>query len=61
MNETLKSWLIGAANAALSGVTTGASGLVLGIGWKKAAIMLGVSAVVSLGKWYAQHPIPGGV
>jgi len=57
----VKAWLIGLANAAISGVVTGAAGLTLGIGAKNAAIMLGISAAVSLGKWMVQHPIPGGL
>lgn len=57
----MKAWLIGVLNAAISGVTTGAAGLVLGIGIQKAAIMLGASAVMSMLKWMVQHPIPGGI
>lgn len=60
MSAQMKSWLIGSANAAISGLAAGSAGMAVGIGFKKSAIVLGVSAAVSLVKWLAQHPIPGG-
>jgi hypothetical protein len=60
MNPSLKSWVIGVVNAGISGLVSGGAGLTLGIGWQKSAVILGVSAMVSLSKWMAQHPIPGG-
>lgn len=60
MSQGMKSYLIGLANAGISGAAVGGTGTVLGIGWKKDAIMIAVSAVVSMVKWMVQHPIPGG-
>lgn len=57
---TMKQWTIGLLNAALSGIVSGGVGLGLGIGWRKAMIILGASALASIAKWIPQHPIPGG-
>lgn len=54
-----KSWLIGAANAIISGLASGIGGLTLGIGWHKALALAFISAFVSLAKWMGQHPLPG--
>jgi hypothetical protein len=61
MNATVKSWLIGVANALVSGAASGVAGLTLGIGVEKSLIILAASAGVSLSKWILQHPIPGGL
>lgn len=54
-----KSWLIGAANALVSGAAGAVGGFVVGEGWKKALIIAAISAAVSFSKWMAQHPLPG--
>ena len=56
----MKPWLIGLANAAVSGAAGGIGGLAVGVDFKHSLIILGISAGVSLAKWMAQHPIPGG-
>ena len=53
----MNTWLKGLANAAISGATSGGVATVVGVGWKKALIILGSSAGVSMFKWLAQHPI----
>jgi hypothetical protein len=60
MSATLKGWLIGIANAAISGVASGGAANLIGVGWQKAVAIAGTSAVVSIAKWIIQHPIPGG-
>jgi hypothetical protein len=60
MNATLKAWLIGAANAGISGAAAAAGSFAAGITFKQGAIIVGISAAVSLAKWIPQHPIPGG-
>ena len=60
MAPAIKAWLIGAANALISGATAGGIGDGLGLSTKK-AILLGLGAgAISLLKWMKQHPIPGG-
>ena len=59
MNQVWKQWLIGAANAILSALTSGGISFGVGVTWKKALLIAGGSAIVSLGKWIAQHPLPG--
>lgn len=59
MSETWKQWLTGAANAVLSALTSGGVAGYVGVGWKKALLIAGGSAVVSFGKWLVQHPLPG--
>lgn len=61
MSPTAKSYLIGLANALISGVVSGGTSLSLGVGWKHSAMILGASAFMSLAKWVVQHPLPGGV
>jgi len=60
MNATLKAWLIGLANAAVSGAAAAVGSFAAGITVKQGAIIVGISAGVSLAKWVKQHPIPGG-
>jgi hypothetical protein len=60
MNATLKAWLIGLANAAVSGAAGAVGSFAAGITVKQGAIIVGISAGVSLAKWVLQHPIPGG-
>jgi hypothetical protein len=54
-----KAWLVGAANALVSGLASGVAGGLLGVGFKHAIEIAGVSAIVSLAKWVLQHPLPG--
>jgi hypothetical protein len=54
-----KAWGVGALNAVISGLTSGGVGIAIGVGWRKALWLVGASAVVSFGKWIAQHPLPG--
>jgi len=60
MNVTLKSWAIGVLNAVLSGGAAAVGSIVAGTTLKQGAIIVGLAAAVSLSKWMAQHPIPGG-
>jgi hypothetical protein len=60
MGATLKTWFIGLLNAAISGVASGGTASIVGVGWQKALEIAGASAVVSVLKWLAQHPVPGG-
>jgi hypothetical protein len=54
-----KTWLIGLGNGAVSAIASGfATGMVGGT-WKQTAAVAGTSAVVSVAKWVAQHPLPG--
>lgn len=57
----MRPYLIGLANASISGAVTGAAGLALSIGVSKVAVLVVVSALASAGKWFLQHPIPGGI
>jgi hypothetical protein len=59
MSDKWKQWLSGAANAVLSAVTSGGLAGYLGVGWKKALLIAGGSALMSFGKYLAQHPLPG--
>ena len=59
MNVTLKRWLVGLANACLSGLASGGAAPFVGIGWKKCLAIGGFSFFVSFCKWMAQHPLPG--
>lgn len=61
MNPTLKAYLIGILNAAVSGLATAGAGTVLHIGTGKEVEMALASAGVSIIKWMIQHPIPGGL
>ena len=56
----MKPWLIGVANAAISGVAASIGSFIAGTTLKQGAIIVGIAAVVSMVKWMAQHPIPGG-
>jgi hypothetical protein len=60
MNPTFKAWAIAAMNALLSGAFAAMGSLAAGLTVKQAVIVVGFAAVGSFGKWYAQHPIPGG-
>lgn len=59
MSATVKSWLISAGNAAISGAATAIAAGMVGVNFKKSLAIAGVSAVISLAKWIAQHPLPG--
>lgn len=54
-----KQWWIGAANGAISALTSGGIAQFAGVGVKKALLIAAGSLVVSFGKWVAQHPLPG--
>ena len=54
-----KAWFIGLANGALSAAASGLAAGAVGGTWKQIAIIAGTSAVVSVAKWIAQHPLPG--
>ena len=54
-----KTWMKGLLNAMISALTAGGTGVFVGVGWRKALSIAGASAFVSLGKWIAQHPLPG--
>jgi hypothetical protein len=60
MSAQMKAWLIGFANCAISALAAGSAGLTMGVDWKHSLGIAGISAVVSIVKWVAQHPIPGG-
>lgn len=54
-----KQWFIGLLNAVLSALTSGGISFGVGVSPKKALMIAGGSALVSFGKWIAQHPLPG--
>lgn len=56
----MRAWFIGAVNAAISGVAAAVGSVAAGVTLKQGAIMVGVSAGVSMVKWMAQHPLEGG-
>ena len=59
MNQVWKQWFTGAANAILSALTSGGISFGVGVSWKKTLLIAAGSAVMSFGKWIAQHPLPG--
>jgi hypothetical protein len=59
MSDKVKSWLVGALNAGISGLAAAAGSVVSGVTFKQGAIIVGGSVVVSIIKWMAQHPLPG--
>jgi hypothetical protein len=60
MSPTVKSWLIGLANAAISTLATTVGTQVAGTTLKQTLIADGFALAISLSKWIYQHPIPGG-
>lgn len=54
-----RQWLIGLANALVSGVASGVPASLVGANWKQVVAIAGSSAAVSLTKWILQHPLPG--
>lgn len=60
MSQQMKGWLIGAANVVLSGAATALGSLVAHTTVKQGAIAVGFAVAMSFGKWFIQHPIPGG-
>lgn len=56
----MKPWLIGALNAAISGAAATLGSFAAGVTVKQGAIIVGTSMAISMVKWMAQHPIPGG-
>lgn len=54
-----KKYGISALNALLSGAFASLGSVAAGISLKQGAIVVGVAAVGSFAKWYAQHPLPG--
>jgi hypothetical protein len=59
MTPIWKAWLAGAINAAISGVAAALGSFAAGVTFKQGAVIVGVSAVTSMIKWMAQHPLPG--
>ncbi len=59
MSETWKAWLTGAANAGISGLAAALGSIAAGVTLKQGAIIIATSAVISMVKWMAQHPLPG--
>lgn len=55
----MKTWLIGALNALISGAASAVGGIAVGVGWRKALQIAAISGIVSLSKWMAQHKLPG--
>jgi hypothetical protein len=55
----MKRWLIGAANAGISGAAVAAGSIAAGVTFKQGALMVSISVGVSILKWMAQHPLPG--
>jgi hypothetical protein len=51
-------WFIGIMGAGISGAANGIVAMAIGVGWKKTAVLVGVSALVSLGKYLQQAPTP---
>lgn len=56
----MKRWAIGALNAGISGIAVATGSLVAHVTLKQGAIIVGGAMAVSMIKWMAQHPIPGG-
>lgn len=56
---TWKRWGVSALNAVLSGVFATVGSAMAGVTLKQGAIIVGIAAVGSFAKWYAQHPLPG--
>lgn len=54
-----KRYGVSALNALLSGAFATVGSLAAGITFKQGLIVVGVSAVGSFAKWFAQHPLPG--
>ncbi len=59
MSTAWNNWFTGLVNAAISGVASGGTAGLIGIGWKQALTIAGASALVSVSKWILQHPLPG--
>lgn len=57
----MKRWGIGLLNAAISGLTSAGIATGVGVGWKQMLVIAGGTALMSISKWLAQHPIPGAV
>lgn len=60
MSAPIKAWLIGLANAGISGLAVTIGTQVAGTTMKQTLIADGFAIVISLSKWIFQHPIPGG-
>jgi hypothetical protein len=58
MSTAWDQWLTGLVNAAISGVASGGTASLIGVGWKQALSIAGASALVSVLKWVMQHPLP---
>lgn len=56
----MKRWLIGAGNAGISGLAVAVGSVGAGVSFRQGAIIVATATVVSMVKWMAQHPIPGG-
>ena len=51
-------WLMGIMGATISGAATGLTALSIGVDWKKSLLLLGVSVLISLGKYLQLKPTP---
>lgn len=60
MSPQLKAWLVGAANVVLSGAASALGSLAAHTTLKQGAVIVGCAVAMSFGKWFIQHPIPGG-
>ena len=54
-----KRYGISALNALLSGAFATVGSLAASLTFRQGAIVVGVAALGSFAKWYAQHPLPG--
>ena len=54
-----KRYGVSALNALLSGAFAAVGSFAAGVTIKQGAIVVGVAAIGSFSKWYAQHPLPG--
>ena len=60
MSPAMKAYLVSLANAGISGVAAGGFSFGVGVKWWQSLVIAVGSAAVSMVKWMAQHPIPGG-
>jgi hypothetical protein len=51
-------WFMGLFGALTSGAAQGLTALAIGIDWKKALILVGISTLVSIGKYLQTKPTP---
>lgn len=61
LNPVAKRYLISLLNALLSGAAASLGSVLAGTTLRQGVVIVGTAMLMSAGKWYAQHPIPGGV